>query len=45
MTYSVMKNLNLDLIAAYLFAGDATTGGADNRKDPYELGAMMSFSF
>lgn len=45
MTYSLMKNLNLDLIAAYLFAGDATTGGAANKKDPYELGAMMSFSF
>jgi hypothetical protein len=41
----VMKNLNLDLIAAYLLAGDATNGAAVNKKDAYELGAMMSFSF
>ena len=44
MTYALMKNLNLDLVAAYLFAGDATFGGT-NDKDAYEVGAMMSFSF
>ena len=44
MTYALMKNLNLDLVAAYLFAGDATFTGT-NDKDAYELGAMMSFSF
>ena len=45
MTYALMKNLNLDLVAAYLFAGDATSGGVANDKDAYEVGAMMSFSF
>jgi len=44
MTYALMKNLNLDLVAAYLFAGDATFTGT-NDKDAYEVGAMMSFSF
>lgn len=41
-TYAVMDNLNLDLVAAYLIAGDATGGGDE---DPYELGTRLSFSF
>ncbi len=41
-TYKVMDNLNLDLIAAYLLAGDATAGGTD---DPVEIGARLSLSF
>jgi hypothetical protein len=45
MTYAVMKNLNLDLVAAYLFTGDATSGGVANEKNAYELGAQLSFSF
>ena len=44
LTYSLMKNLNLDLVGAYLFAGDATYGGS-NSKNPYELGTRLSFSF
>jgi hypothetical protein len=44
MTYAVMKNLNLDVVAAYLFTGDATYVGT-NDKDAYEVGAMLSFSF
>ena len=44
MTYSLMKNLNLDVVAAYLFAGDATYVGA-NDKDAYEVGTRLSFSF
>lgn len=44
-TYKVMDNLNLDLVAAYLFAGDATNAGATKDKDPYELGARLSLSF
>jgi len=44
LTYSLMKNLNLDLIAAYLFAGDATYKGSGD-KDPYEIGTQLSFSF
>jgi len=44
LTYSLMKNLNLDVIGAYLFAGDATYGGS-NDKNPYEIGTRISFSF
>jgi hypothetical protein len=44
LTYSLMKNLNLDLVAAYLFAGDATYKGA-NDANPYEIGTRLSFSF
>ena len=44
LTYSLMKNLNLDLVAAYLFAGDATYKGA-NDEDPYEIGTQLSFRF
>ncbi|RJQ63423.1 MAG: hypothetical protein C4530_03495 [Desulfobacteraceae bacterium] len=45
-TYQVMPNLNLDLVGAYLFAGDGTAlGGATNDEDPYELGARLSLSF
>jgi hypothetical protein len=39
-TYKVMDNLNLDLIAAYLVAGDAT-----GDEDPVEVGARLSLSF
>jgi len=44
LTYSLMKNLNLDVIGAYLFAGDATYSGA-GEKNPYEIGTRISFSF
>ena len=43
-TYKLMDNLNLDVVGAYLFAGDATYDGA-NDADPYELGTRVSFSF
>ncbi len=43
-TYKLMDGLNLDLIAAYLFAGDATEQ-TPNSADPYELGARFSLSF
>jgi len=43
-TYSLMKNLNLDVVAAYLFAGDATYKGA-HQEDPYEIGTQLSFRF
>ncbi len=39
-TYKVMDNLNLDLVGAYLFAGDAT-----GEEDPTEIGARLSLSF
>ena len=43
-TYKIMPKLNLDLVAAYLFAGDGTHDGP-NQADPYELGARLSLSF
>lgn len=39
-SYEVMDNLTLDVVAAYLFAGDAT-----GDEDPMEIGAQLSFSF
>lgn len=39
-TYMVLDNLKLDVVAAYLIAGDAT--GED---DPIEIGTQLSFSF
>ena len=44
LTYSLMKNLTLDVVGAYLFAGDATYGGT-NSANPYEIGTRLSFSF
>lgn len=43
-TYTIMPKLNLDLVAAYLFAGEGTYEGADEA-DPFELGARLSLSF
>lgn len=49
MTYVLMKNLNLDVVAAYLSAGDATykKGGlnTDDEANPYEIGTKLSFTF
>jgi hypothetical protein len=42
VTYNIIENLKLELVGAYLLAGDATGGGED---DPYELGLRTSFSF
>jgi hypothetical protein len=46
ITYKLLEGLNLDLVGAYLFAGDGTykpVAGED--EDPYELGARLSLSF
>ncbi len=43
--YQIVEGLNLDLVAAYLFAGDATTGGSDDDANPLEVGARFSISF
>ena len=43
-TYRIMPNLNLDLVAAYLFRGDGTYAGT-NSADPYELGMRLALSF
>jgi hypothetical protein len=40
LTYKLMDNMNLDLVAAYLSAGDAT-----GDEDPLEIGTRLSFSF
>ncbi|MFP4422974.1 MAG: alginate export family protein, partial [Desulfococcaceae bacterium] len=45
ITYELVDNLNLDVIGAYLFAGDATTMDSPNDADPYEVGAQLSLSF
>jgi len=44
ITYNLLENLNLDIVAAYLFAGEATYDG-DNSENPMELGTRLSFSF
>jgi len=43
--YTVVEGLNLKLVAAYLFAGDATTGKVANDDNPMLLGAQFSISF
>ena len=44
-TYTLVEGLNLDVVAAYLFAGDSTTMESPDDADPYELGARLSLSF
>ncbi len=44
-SYEILDGLNLDIVAAYLFAGDATTEKAANDNNPYELGTQLSFKF
>jgi hypothetical protein len=43
--YQLVEGLNLDLIGAYLWAGDATSTDGSNDEDPYEFGAQLSLSF
>ncbi|MFZ7125659.1 MAG: alginate export family protein [Desulfobacterales bacterium] len=45
VTYQLVEGLNLDLVGAYLFAGDATSTDGSNEDDPYEIGARFSLSF
>jgi hypothetical protein len=45
ITYQLVQNLNLDIVGAYLFAGEATTLDSPNDADPYEVGARLSLSF
>jgi hypothetical protein len=45
VTYTLVEGLNLDLIGAYLFAGDATTMKNQDEADPYEIGTRLSLSF
>lgn len=43
-SYQLIDGLTLDVIAAYLFAGDATYNGSDD-DDPIEFGTQLSLSF
>ena len=50
-TYELVEGLNLDVVGAYLFAGDRTTADPttglqyEDDANPYELGARLSLSF
>jgi hypothetical protein len=45
ITYQLVQGLNLDIVGAYLFAGDVTTMNSKNEADPYEVGSMLSLTF
>jgi len=45
ITVQLVQGLNLDIVGAYLFAGEATTLEDTNEADPYEVGTMLSLSF
>jgi len=55
ISYQLVEGLQLDLIGAYLFAGDATTAKYNDTtgryekisedKNPYEIGTQLSLSF
>jgi hypothetical protein len=44
---ALLEGLDLDVIAAYLFADDVTVGGAseDFEENPYEIGTKLSLKF
>jgi hypothetical protein len=44
-TYQLIEGMNLDLVGAYLFAGDAISTTGSNDDDPYEVGMRLSLSF
>lgn len=45
ITYQLVENLQLDLVAAYLCADDATSLDGTNTEDPYEFAAQLSLNF
>jgi hypothetical protein len=46
ISYQLVEGLNLDIIGAYLFAGDAFSNFTDeNEDDAYEYGMKLSLSF
>lgn len=45
LSYELVEGLNLDVVAAYLFAGDAIDLNQDDDADPWELGAQLSLKF
>ncbi|SDU31406.1 alginate export family protein [Desulfobacula phenolica] len=44
-TYELVDGLSLDVVGAYLFADDGTTGNAANDENPWEVGTQLSLSF
>jgi hypothetical protein len=48
LSYMLIENLKLEVVGAYLFAGDASNefaGAGADTADPYEFGLRTSFSF
>jgi hypothetical protein len=45
ISYQLVDGLTLDVVGAYLFAGDAVSADGKNENDPYELGTRLSLSF
>lgn len=45
ITYKLLDGLTLDIVGAYLVAGDATTLDAKEDANPYEVGTRLSLSF
>lgn len=43
--YKIRPHMNIEAVAAYLSAGDATSLDGKNDKDPYEFGTRFSISF
>jgi hypothetical protein len=43
--YKLNDDLNLTVVGAYLFAGDATTMDAEDDSDVFEIGMQVSFAF
>ncbi len=44
-SYSLLDNVTVDAVFAYLVAGDATTGASSDDADPIEAGVQLSFGF
>jgi len=45
LTYQLVEGMNVDLVGAYLWAGDAVSADGDNDENPYEIGTRFSISF
>ena len=47
LTYTIVDNLKIDLVGAYLWAGNAITKAVDpnGNANPYELGTRLSLAF
>jgi len=45
VSYQLVEGLTLDVVGAYLFAGDAVSADGKNNTDPYEFGTRLSLSF